>query len=111
MARQATAALTGGKGFEGRVSGYVFKVIRESVGQTQEQLAEHLGMGLATIQGWESGRRSLMATPTGNFLTLRTRLRRLGADANLLDSLTLGLEADLFIGQILATAHPLADPK
>src|SRR5216683_2871395 len=107
MARQAHAALTGGTSSEGRVSGYVLKVIRESTGQTQEQFAERLGVAGATVQGWESGRRPLMAMPAGNFLALRTWLRRLGADPGLLDSLTQALEADLFIGQALATPHRL----
>jgi DNA-binding transcriptional regulator YiaG len=61
MARQASATLTGGRGSEGRISGYVLKVIRESLGQTQERLAERLGVSAATVQGWESGRRPLMA--------------------------------------------------
>lgn len=42
-----------------------------------------------------------MAMPTGNFLALRTRLRGLGAGPGLLDTLTEGLAADLFIGQAL----------
>jgi hypothetical protein len=61
-------------------------------------------------QGWESGRRPLTAIPTGNFLALRTRLRGLGAGPGLLDTLTEGLAADLFIGQALATPHHAADP-
>jgi DNA-binding transcriptional regulator YiaG len=57
MAQQASATLTAGRGSEGRISGYVLKVIRESIGQTQEQLAERLGVSATTGQGWESGRR------------------------------------------------------
>jgi hypothetical protein len=110
MARQPRTALTGSTSSEGRVSGYVLKVVRESTGQTQQQLAEGLGVGVATIQGWESGRRPLMAMPTGNFLALRTRLRDLGARPGLLDTLTEGLAADLFIGQALATPHHAAHP-
>jgi len=78
-------------------------MIRESTGRTQQQLAEGIGVGVATIQGWESGRRPLMAMPTGNFMALRIRLRGLGAGPGLLDTLTEGLAADLFIGQALAT--------
>jgi DNA-binding transcriptional regulator YiaG len=44
MARQASATLTGSRGSEGRISGYVLKVIRESLGHTQERLAERLGV-------------------------------------------------------------------
>src|ERR1035437_1633267 len=90
MTWRAYAALTGSTSSEGRVSGYVLKVIRECTGHTQEQLAESLGAGVATIQGWESGRRPLMAMSAGNFVALRTRLRRLGAEPGLLATLTQG---------------------
>ncbi len=108
MARQTSAALTAGRGSEGRISGYVLKVIRESIGQTQEQLAERLGVSAATVQGWESGRRPLMAVPTGNLMVLRAELRRFGAAPALLGALTQGLEADLFVGDVLATSHDQA---
>ncbi|WP_283136166.1 helix-turn-helix domain-containing protein [Rhizohabitans arisaemae] len=95
---------------EGRVSGYVLKLARRSLRLTQQRLAEDLGVGVATVQGWESGRRSLLAIPAGNFLALTNRLRRLGADPVLLDGLTMALQADLFLGQALATPHAHADP-
>jgi hypothetical protein len=90
MARQASATLTGSRGSEGRISGYVLKVIRESLGHTQERLAERLGVSAATIQGWESGRRPLMAMPAGNLMALRSEFRSLGAAPALLDALTQG---------------------
>ena len=108
MARQASATLTGSRGSEGRISGYVLKVIRESLGQTQERLAERLGVSAATVQGWESGRRPLMAMPAGNLMALRAEFRVLGAAPALLDALTQGLEADLFVGEVLATPHDQA---
>ena len=95
---------------EGRVSGYVFKLVRESAGLTQQQLATVLGVSVAAIQGWESGRRPLMAVPAGQFLALRNRLRQLGAASGLLRVLTLALEADHILGQALATPHRHADP-
>ena len=67
-------------------------------------------MSAATIQGWESGRRPLMAIPAGQFLALRSRLSRLGATSGLLRALTLALEADHIIGHALATPHNQADP-
>ena len=79
-----SGTLTGGRSSEGRISGYVFKVIREAIGQTQETLAERLGVGVATVQGWESGRRPLMAMSAGKLLALRAQLRRLGAKPGLL---------------------------
>src|SRR5215467_4960843 len=110
MARHASATPTAGRGSEGRISGYVLKAIRESIGQTQEQLAECLGVSAATVQGWESGRRPLMAMSVGNLMALRADLRRLGAAPALLDALTQGLEADLFVGEVLATPHDQARP-
>ena len=110
MARRAYATPTGSTSPEGRISGYVLKVIRESAGQTQEQLAEGLGGSAATVQGWESGRRRLMAMPAGNFMALQAQLRRLGTAPGLLDALTQGLEGDLFIGEALATPHHQANP-
>jgi transcriptional regulator with XRE-family HTH domain len=83
MARQASATLTAGRGSDGRNSGYVLKVIRESIGQTQQQLAERLGVSAATVEGWGSGRRPLMAVPTGNLMALRAELRRFGAAPSL----------------------------
>src|SRR5262245_66174383 len=74
----------------------------------QEQLAERLGVSAATVQGWESGRRPLLAVPTGNLMAMRAQLRNLGAAPALLDALTQALEADLFVGEILATSHDQA---
>jgi transcriptional regulator with XRE-family HTH domain len=108
MARQASATLTSSRGSEGRISGYVLKVIRESLGQTKERFAERLGVSAATVQGWESGGRPLMAMPAGNLMALRAEFRVLGAAPVLLDALTQGLEADLFVGEVLATPHDQA---
>jgi transcriptional regulator with XRE-family HTH domain len=92
------------------VSGYVFKLVRESANRTQQQLAADLRVSAATIQSWESGRRPLMAMPAGQFLALRSRLSRLGAAPTLLAALTLALEADHILAQALATPHHQADP-
>ena len=102
--------LTGSTSTEGRVSGYVFKLIRELLGMTQQQLAENLAVGVATIQGWESGRRPLMAMPAGSFLALRSPLRHLGAVSPPLGVLTLALETDHMLGVALATPHHRAEP-
>jgi hypothetical protein len=107
---RARGTLTGSTSSEGRVSGYVFKIARESAGLTQQQLAADLRISLATIQGWESGRRPLMAMPAGQFLALRSRLARLGADCGPVHALTVALEADHILGQALATPHSHADP-
>ena len=49
-----------------------------------------------------------MAMPTGNLLAIRAQLRRPGAAPALLDALAQGLEADLFVGEVLATSHDQA---
>lgn len=110
MAQDASASWTARRGSEGRISGYVLKVIREGSRLTQEQFAERLGVSAATVQGWESGRRPLLAMPAGNLMALRAYLRHLGAAPAILDALLQGLEADLFVGEILATPHHRAHP-
>jgi DNA-binding transcriptional regulator YiaG len=47
----------------GIVSGYMLRLCRESAELTQTGMAEVLGVDLATVQGWESGRRPLGACP------------------------------------------------
>ncbi|MEV4217168.1 helix-turn-helix domain-containing protein [Nonomuraea sp. NPDC049725] len=113
--------MTGGRGNgdharEGRISGYALKIIRESAGLTQERFAERMAVDITTIQGWESGRRPLMAISTGAYLSLRHALLRLGAQFRLLMQLDMALEADRFVGYVLsakadkpsAVDHPLA---
>jgi transcriptional regulator with XRE-family HTH domain len=107
---RSPGTLTGGTSPEGRVSGYVLKLVRESTGRTQEQLAADLSVSTATIQGWESGRRPMMAMPAGHFLALRSKLGCLGASSTLLVALTLALEADHVLAHALATPHRQADP-
>ncbi|HEX2312805.1 MAG TPA: helix-turn-helix transcriptional regulator [Thermomonospora sp.] len=114
MTPRRRETLTGGQSSkvgqrEGRVAGHVFKVIRESVGLTQEGMAEQLGVDPTTVQGWESGRRPLGAVPTGTYLATRNRLLRLGAQPRLLAQLEPALEADRFLGQVLGT-RPAALP-
>ncbi|MDA2809624.1 helix-turn-helix domain-containing protein [Nocardiopsis sp. RSe5-2] len=123
MAKAARATLTCGQGGrkggdgdrEGRVSGYVLKVVRRAVSLTQEQFAERLGVDVTTVQGWESGRRPLMAVTAGTYLRLRRSLLGLGAPPPLLGQLDSAMEADRFIGYALACegpgdneVHPLA---
>jgi hypothetical protein len=98
------------------ISGYVFKVVRESLGLTQEALAELLAVDKNTIQGWETGRRCLAGTQTARFAELRRRLGSLGASAHLLAALAAAMDADYILGHALSTdpnqirpaTHPLA---
>ncbi|MBB5626960.1 helix-turn-helix domain-containing protein [Sphaerisporangium krabiense] len=94
----------------------MLKVIRESIGLTQESLAEQLMIDVTKIQGWESGRRPLMAVSVSNYLSLRHSLLRLGVGYRLLAELDNALEADRLIGYVLSVEpkkddlqkHPLA---
>jgi transcriptional regulator with XRE-family HTH domain len=101
---------------EGIISGYVFKIIRESLNLTQRELAEKFEIDTTTVQAWESGRRSLTALKMSDVARLGTRLIRLGAKPALLDVLTEAISADLVLGEAVAAGprpassdrHPLA---
>lgn len=85
----------------GEVTGYLFKLIRESVPLTQEQLAVDLDVDRVTVQSWESGRRPFTAVPLGQAIAVRRRLGRLGANTLLLAALDDGAEADLILAAVL----------
>ncbi len=99
----------------GVVSGFLLKLIRESAGLTQIQLAEKLGADVASVQGWESGRRPLTALRAADLVGLRSRLLRCGAQPILLATLDDAIQADLIIAEtvqadgqlITADEHPL----
>lgn len=99
----------------GAVSGFLLKLIRESAGLTQVQLAEKLGADVASVQGWESGRRPLTALRAADLVGLRSRLLRYGAQPALLATLEDAIQADLIIaetvqadGQLITVdEHPL----
>ncbi|WP_444947225.1 helix-turn-helix domain-containing protein [Micromonospora ureilytica] len=85
----------------GEVTGYLFKLIRESVPLTQEQLAVDLDVDRVTVQSWESGRRPFTAVPLGQAIAVRRRLGRLGANTTLLAALDDAAEADLILAAVL----------
>ncbi|MFE6865135.1 helix-turn-helix domain-containing protein [Kitasatospora sp. NPDC057692] len=101
---------------EGAIAGHLFKVIREQIPRTQEELAEELGVDKSTLQGWESGRRPLSSTKAGNLVAMRRRLMLLGGPPGLVDMLATAMDADLLLGEILGAdtttarlrEHPLA---
>ena len=95
---------------QGLISGYVLKLIRESLELTQEGLAEDLDVDKHTVQAWESGRRPLSATQVFGFVDLRNRLRVLGAAAPLVDSLSAAMEADHVLAFALSTRAGAIDP-
>lgn len=93
----------------GVVSGFLLKLIRESVGLTQARLAEHLDVDVATIQGWESSRRPLTALQASDLVRLRSQLLRRGAEPIALGGLDDAINADLIIAEAVeAGDQPLA---
>ncbi|MFI7550846.1 helix-turn-helix domain-containing protein [Micromonospora sediminimaris] len=85
----------------GEVTGYLLKLIRESIPLTQEQLAADLGVDRVTVQSWESGRRPFTAVPLGQAFAVRRRLGRLGANVTLLAALGDAAEADFILAAVL----------
>lgn len=114
MPDSAPRTPTGSQGKPGRhrggvVSGYVFRLIREQLCLTQDQLAEQFGVSLDTVAGWESGRRPLTSIPVGQMLITRHRLIRLGAAPALLLALERAMEADVLLASALDDEQPPPD--
>ncbi|MEU2728363.1 helix-turn-helix domain-containing protein [Streptomyces griseoviridis] len=108
MRQRTTETPTGGQGSAGRgragvLSGYVFRVLREQLGQTQESLAEALGVSPDTVAGWETGRRPLTSLSVGHKVTIRHLLMRMGTAPDLLAALDRGMEADVLLSGVLGT--------
>ncbi|MGF0177228.1 helix-turn-helix domain-containing protein [Streptomyces sp. Marseille-Q5077] len=111
MGQQANGTLTGGQGTPGRgragiISGYVFRVIREQLGHTQDSLAELFGVAPDTVAGWETGRRPLTSLPVGQMLMHRHRLMQMGTAPALLDALERAIEADTLLASALRDEVP-----
>ncbi|MFJ4338683.1 helix-turn-helix domain-containing protein [Streptomyces sp. NPDC088915] len=98
---------SGGRTGIGVVSGFVLRMLRESIPLPQTALAERLGIDLGTVQGWESGRRPLGNIRAMDLLQLRRTLAPLGADGSLLGWLDAAMDADRILTAVL---HPSADP-
>lgn len=95
----------------GRVSGAVLAVVRRHAGFTQERLAERLGVGLTTLQAWESGRNPLPRLPYGRLRQVRRSLAAAGAEHRLLRTWDAALDADSVLADIDTadpSEHPLA---
>jgi transcriptional regulator with XRE-family HTH domain len=93
----------------GVITGYVFKLIRESIPRSQEHLAADLGVDRGTVQGWESGRRPFTSVAYGQTVAIRTQLARTGAHPELLAVLDDAAEADYLLDQILDVEPEIAD--
>ena len=121
LAGGAAAGRTGGGDIaarprDGIITGFLLKQIRQSTGLSQEGLAERLRVDSNTVQGWETGRRSLTGTRVATLVELRHRLRQFGGDPQLLAALEDAAEADYVLAYTLGTepgaggpdGHPLA---
>lgn len=95
---------------DGIIAGYVLKLCRESAGLTQPALATALDVDTATLQSWESGRRSLAATHVRDLVRVRLRLLHLGVSANLIDAIDDAVAADYILGYVLGADPEQADP-
>lgn len=93
----------------GAISGYVFRVIREQMGETQEAVAERLRVSVDTIAGWESGRRPLTSVPVGQMLVHRHRLMQMGTAPTLLQALERAMEADVLLASALDDQAPVEE--
>ncbi|MDI5938674.1 helix-turn-helix transcriptional regulator [Micromonospora sp. DH15] len=93
----------------GDVTGYLLKLIRESIPLTQEQLSVKLCVDRATVQSWESGRRPFHAVPFGQAVRIRHQLGSLGAHPVLLDAVTDAVEADTVLAALLGPKIERAD--
>jgi transcriptional regulator with XRE-family HTH domain len=105
-----TETLHGGQGSShclDIVSGYTLKMIRESVGLTQTELARDHEVDVATVQGWESGRRPLTALRVRDLARLRARLSRLSASPRAIRVLDDAIDADLIISDAVEAGHSL----
>ncbi|CAM5300491.1 helix-turn-helix domain-containing protein [Kitasatospora aureofaciens] len=114
MRSRSPETLTAGQGKAvrpraGIISGHVLRVIREQLGNTQDEFAEHMAVSSDTVAGWESGRRALTAVPVGQMLAYRHRLMRLGASPALLQALERALEADVLLTGALEENTTAAD--
>ncbi|MEU0104901.1 helix-turn-helix transcriptional regulator [Streptomyces sp. NPDC006251] len=106
--------MTGGRGTTARprvgvISGYVFRVVREQLGRTQDDVAERLEVSPDTVAGWESGRRPLPALPVGQMLVHRHRLMQMGTSPALLQALERAVEADVLLAGALDEQTPIAE--
>ena len=111
MAQSGRKTLTGGEALSGRIAGTVLKAIRKATGLSQEDLAEHAGAGLTTVQGWETGRRPLINVRYSEVFRLHRRLQTAGSDPQLLRLLDPALRADNILAEINTPdpeLHPLA---
>lgn len=95
----------------GRVAGAVLAAVRGPAGLTQQGLSEVMQVSLATVQGWESGRRPLINLSMARFGKLRRVLQLATVSSPHLTVLSDAMQADEILSEIGTedpAAHPLA---
>ncbi|MFB7055567.1 helix-turn-helix domain-containing protein [Streptomyces vinaceus] len=90
----------------GLIAGFVLRTSRESIPRSQEEMAELLGVSVATYQGWEAGRRPVSNMRGADLLGLRRRLPALGAAPDIVVLLDAAMDADRVIGAALSPSRP-----
>ncbi|MGW6411099.1 helix-turn-helix domain-containing protein [Streptomyces vinaceus] len=90
----------------GLIAGFVLRTSRESIPRSQEEMAELLGVSVATYQGWEAGRRPISNMRGADLLGLRRRLPALGAAPDIVVLLDAAMDADRVIGAALSPSRP-----
>ncbi|MGH3492761.1 MAG: helix-turn-helix domain-containing protein [Sciscionella sp.] len=93
------------------MSGFVFRLMRESAELTQVELAHELSVDVATVQGWESGRRAIGSLRASDIARLQMRMGRLGVRLSLFDVLHDAVEADLLISDAVQAGDSLVPPE
>jgi transcriptional regulator with XRE-family HTH domain len=100
----------------GAASGFALRLMRESIGLTQAGFAEAMERDLATVQGWESGRRPLTALRASDLSRVRAKLLARGVSPAVFTAMRDCLDVDLLITSAVeagksapsAAEHPLA---
>jgi transcriptional regulator with XRE-family HTH domain len=87
---------------QGPIGGYVLKVIRESLGLTQQGLAFRLEVAVDTLRAWETGRRPLGTVRACELIRMRHQFAELGAAAELLAALDAAVEADWMLDCVMS---------
>lgn len=107
----ATPTSSAGGVLAGRVSGAMLALIRRQANLTQEAFAERTGVSVATVQGWESGRKPLVNMPYARLQRLGQRLHAADGDPAMLFLWRKALDADALLAGLDTLdpdEHPLA---
>lgn len=97
---------TGGVG----IAAGVLRAVRRSLGATQQDLAEILGVSHDTVRAWESGRRSLARINMETLWEYSSSLMLYGAPPHLVALMDDAIRADLLMSRLLTGPPPERHP-